>query len=340
MNSYERCMAAIQMKEVDRMPVDLHNFLMCAEESGMGYDEFVLDGKAMADMQQALQKEYGHDMLLIENGTATLAEALGCGIVYRKAGSPVAHKPALEELENIRERRIPENFLESPMLKANLKTVELLAEHFNNEVFLMGRGDQGPFSLASQLYGMDRLLMEMMDEEMEDDIFCLLEFCTQACILYHKELLKRGAHCTSMGDSTAGPDVLSPAMYEKFAMPYEKKVIDAVHEAGGLIALHICGNADKIISKMCSLGADILEIDQKTDLTKAVEAARGKCALLGQVSPMLLRSGTEEEIRKAGEEVIAKAGGKAQTGFIFGPGCALGGDTPKKNVHALVECVA
>ena len=51
---------------------------------------------------------------------------------------------------------------------------------------------------------------------------------------------------TSMGDSTAGPDVISPAMYVNF-LPclIEKQVIEAVHRKGGLISLHICGNANK-----------------------------------------------------------------------------------------------
>lgn len=339
MNSYERCMAAIHMEPVDRLPVDLHNFAMCAEASGMDYNEFLLDPQAMAKMQIELQKEYGQDMLLIENGTATLAEALGCDVAYQQKGVPVANKPAVTDLENVREWKIPENLLESPLLKANLKTVELLKNHFHDEVFLMGRGDQGPFSLAAEIYGMDNLLMDVMDEDMEEDIFCLLEYCTNACIRYHKALLEAGAHCTSMGDSTAGPDVISPAMYEKFAMPYEKKLIDAVHEAGGLISLHICGNATKILPQMCSLGADILEIDQKTDLPKAVEVVRGKCALLGQVSPIILKEGPVEKIKEAGEETIAVIGGKTQTGFIFGPGCALGGSTAKENVHALVNCI-
>lgn len=339
MNSYERCMAAIQMKPVDRLPVDLHNFAVCADASGMHYDEFFLDAQAMADMQIELQKEYGHDVLLIENGTATLAEALGCDVAYQQNGIPVANKPAVDTLEKTTDWEIPENLLESPLLKANLKTVELLKNYFHDEVFLMGRGDQGPFSLAAEIYGMNNLLMDLMDEDMEEEIFGLLEYCTKACICYHKALLKAGAHCTSMGDSTAGPDVVSPAMYEKFAMPYEKKIIDAVHEAGGLISLHICGNATKIMPQMCSLGADILEIDQKTDLAKAVEIARGKCTLLGQVSPIILKEGSVEKIKEAGEKTISVVGGKSQTGYIFGPGCALGGSTPKENIHALVNCV-
>ena len=315
MNSYERCLAAIQFRDVDRMPTDLHNFLMCAEESGMDFGAFVLDDSAMAEMQINMWEEFGHDMLLIENGTA------------------------VKQLEDIRNLKMPADFWESPLLKAQILTVERLVQHFGREVFLIGRGDQGPFSLASQLYGMDRLLEDLMDEEAEEDVHRLLEFCTSACIAYHEKLLQLGVPMTSMGDSTAGPDVISPAMYETFAVPYEKKVIEAVHRKGGLISLHICGNATKIIDQMCNLGADVLEIDQKTDLKTAVRAAKENCALLGQVNPVLLSNGTQQEVKEAAERILQIVGGKSTTGFILGPGCALGGDTPKENIQALIDSV-
>ena len=339
MNSYERCLAAIQFRDVDRMPTDLHNFLMCAEESGMDFGAFVLDDSAMAEMQINMWEKFGHDMLLIENGTAALAQALGCGVIYRKKGAPVAHTTAVKQLEDIRNLKMPADFWESPLLKAQILTVERLVQHFGREVFLIGRGDQGPFSLASQLYGMDRLLEELMDEEAEEDFHRLLEFCTSACIAYHEKLLQLGVPMTSMGDSTAGPDVISPAMYETFAVPYEKKVIEAVHRKGGLISLHICGNATKIIDQMCNLGADVLEIDQKTDLKTAVRAAKENCALLGQVNPVLLSNGTQQEVKETAERILQIVGGKSTTGFILGPGCALGGDTPKENIQALIDSV-
>ena len=339
MNSYERCLAAIQFRDVDRMPTDLHNFLMCAEESGMDFGAFVLDDSAMAEMQINMWEKFGHDMLLIENGTAALAQALGCGVIYRKKGAPVAHTTAVKQLEDIRNLKMPADFWESPLLKAQILTVERLVQHFGREVFLIGRGDQGPFSLASQLYGMDRLLEDLMDEEAEEDVHRLLEFCTSACIAYHEKLLQLGVPMTSMGDSTAGPDVISPAMYKTFAVPYEKKVIEAVHRKGGLISLHICGNATKIIDKMCNLGADVLEIDQKTDLKTAVRAAKENCALLGQVNPVLLSNGTQQEVKETAERILQIVGGKSTTGFILGPGCALGGDTPKENIQALIDSV-
>ncbi|WP_104804758.1 uroporphyrinogen decarboxylase family protein [Blautia marasmi] len=339
MSSYERCLAAIGLQEVDRIPTDLHDFLMCAEDSGMDFGQFVLDDGKMAEMQIKMWEEFGHDMLLIENGTAALAQALGCGVVYRKKGAPVAHTTAIKKLEDIRDMEIPQNIWDSPLLNAQILTVQRLVQHFGKEVFLIGRGDQGPFSLASQLYGMDRLLEDLMDEEAKEDVHRLLDLCTEACVQYHEKLLSLGVPMTSMGDSTAGPDVISPAMYETFAAPYEKRVIDAVHAKGGMISLHICGNATKIIDKMCNLGADILEIDQKTNLEAAVRESRGKCALLGQINPVLLSNGTQQEVTEAVERTLETVGGKTSTGFILGPGCALGGDTPKENVHILVNSV-
>ena len=305
----------------------------------MDFGAFVLDDSAMAEMQINMWEKFGHDMLLIENGTAALAQALGCGVIYRKKGAPVAHTTAVKQLEDIRNLKMPADFWESPLLKAQILTVERLVQHFGREVFLIGRGDQGPFSLASQLYGMDRLLEDLMDEEAEEDVHRLLEFCTSACIAYHEKLLQLGVPMTSMGDSTAGPDVISPAMYKTFAVPYEKKVIEAVHRKVGLISLHICGNATKIINQMCNLGADVLEIDQKTDLKTAVRAAKENCALLGQVNPVLLSNGTQQEVKETAERILQIVGGKSTTGFILGPGCALGGDTPKENIQALIDSV-
>ena len=339
MNSYERCQAAIKMQQVDRIPVELHNFLMCARASGIPFSEFFLNPEQMVHAQIMMQKTYGYDMLLIENGTATLAQALGCTIVYSKNAAPVACTPALKKLSDIRSCKIPEDFGESPLMKAQLATVKRLQSYYKESVFLIGRGDQGPFSLASQVYGMDRFLEALLDEDEEENVHLLLEYCTNVCIRYHKMLLALGVPMTSMGDSTAGPDVISPAMYEEFAMPYEKKVIQSVHSSGGMISLHICGNATKIIEKMISLGADVLEIDQKTDLRLAYEKSIGKCALMGQIDPVTLKLGSEDEIENSLEQILDNIGGRKATGFILGAGCVISPDTPEKNIRLLTGCV-
>lgn len=339
MTSLERFLAAVRFEEVDRMPTDLHNFSLCASTSGKTFDRFVLDPELMARRQIALWEEFGHDVLLVENGTASLAQAMGCGVSFRKEDAPAVTGAVLKAIGEWDKLTVTGKILDAPLLRANLETVKLLRKKLGHQVAIMGRGDQGPFSLASQMLGMSRLLMELTDRDMAEDIAHLMEIAAQAGILCCTAMLEAGAHCTSIGDSTAGPDVISPAMYEAYAFPYERKLIRAVHREGGLIALHICGNATGIIGKMTETEADILEIDQKTRLAESWPGLKGRTAILGQISPVTLMNGGTEEVRAETETMLRTVGGRKVTGVILGPGCALGGGTPFANIHVMLDAV-
>ncbi len=335
MNSLQRVMAAIKFQPVDKIPVGLHNFQMCALWSGIDFDLFYKNGEAMANSQIDLWNKFRHDAIFLENGTAALAEALGCEVIYRKDQPPAVGRPLLHDISEVDSlKRLPE-ISECPILCENLKATNILAKQFGNQVFIMGRGDQGPFSLAALLLGMDNLLMEIAMGENNDMVHKLLNYCTDFIIKYCSEQIKHGAVCTSIGDSTAGPDVVSPETYGEFALPYEKIIVDAVHEIGGLFSLHICGNATKITDKMILTGADILEIDEKTDLVVAKSIAEGKAALLGQVSPGTTRFGKPEDVKNEAVKSICIMG--KNTGFILGAGCALASDTPDENIYAMIN---
>ena len=339
MTSLERFYAAVRFQEVDRMPVDLHDFAVCAKISEKTFDRFVFDPEDMAEAQIRLQKEFGHDVLLVENGTASLAQSMGCEVSLREDAPPAVTGAALRAIEEYDRLVVSRKILDAPLLKANLKTVQILRKKLGNSVAIMGRGDQGPFSLASQVTGMSELLMALADGGLEEALDHLLEISTQAGILCCTAMIEAGAHCTSIGDSTAGPDVISPAMYGRYAMRYERELIRAVHKEGGLVALHICGNATGIIGQMAETEADILEIDQKTDLAGVWPAVKGRVAILGQISPVSLMNGTPQQVTAETEAMLRTVGGKKATGVILGPGCALGGETPFENIRAMLGTV-
>ena len=308
---------------------------MCARWSGMDFDLFYKNGEAMANSQIDLWDNFRHDAILLENGTAALAEALGCGVIYRKDQPPAVCGPLLQDISEVdRLKRLPE-INDCPILCENLKATGILAKQLGNNVFIMGRGDQGPFSLAALLLGMDKLLIEIAIGEKNDKVHKLLNYCTDFIIKYCSEQIKHGAVCTSIGDSTAGPDVVSPEIYEEFALPYEKRIVDAVHEIGGLFSLHICGNATMIADKMILTGADILEIDEKTDLTVAKSVAKRNAAMFGQVSPNIIRTGRPEDVKNEAVKNICMMG--KETGFILGAGCAMASDTPDENIYAMFD---
>jgi len=102
MTSRERCLATIRFEPHDRIPVDLHNFMMTVVDSKLPNAKLYQDGQLLGEAQVAAWKRFGHDMLLIENGTATLAEACGCEVSYPHASAPRIENPFLKGLGRFR----------------------------------------------------------------------------------------------------------------------------------------------------------------------------------------------------------------------------------------------
>ena len=88
MNSIERIAAAIDLRIPDRVPVDLHNFQPAAKAMGTSMAEVFQDGELLAESMLLAWREFGHDMILLENGTACNAQACGAQIVYRDDAAP------------------------------------------------------------------------------------------------------------------------------------------------------------------------------------------------------------------------------------------------------------
>lgn len=63
MNSIERVGAAIELREPDRVPVDLHDFQVAASASGLPMSEVFRDGALLAEAMLAAWREFGHDKI-------------------------------------------------------------------------------------------------------------------------------------------------------------------------------------------------------------------------------------------------------------------------------------
>lgn len=336
MNSIERTLHTLEFKPVDQVPVDLHNFLVTARLMGAeSFGDFFRDGEAMAEGQIKAWQLYGHDVLLVENGTAALAQACGVQVHYQDDSAPVAKEPAIKSLDEVENLKLPDPYRD-PLLSELLKATRLVVEEIGDQAFIIGRADQGPFSLASEIRGMSEFLLDIALGEQPDKINQLLDFCRQASYRYALAQIEQGAHATSIGDSTSGPDVISPKYYRQYAYPHVERLVRDLKAKDILLAYHICGNATPIIREMVDTGAAILEIDQKADLRESKAKSAGKTTLLGPVDPSeIMGSGTPEQVAVHCQEaidILAPGGG-----FILGPGCALPATTPDENIFAMIE---
>jgi MtaA/CmuA family methyltransferase len=333
MTSLERVMTVISGGIPDRVPTDLHNFLMAARTAGIPLAECMQSGKLLAESQIVAWRVFKHDMLLVENGTATLGQAMGCGVLYANDAAPLVIDPVLKILDDLNELRLPDPEKDQPLPQV-LKAVSILRREFGDRVFIMGRADQGPMALAAALRGYKQFFLDLGEEKNAPLIERLLDICVEADIRYAFALREAGAHGTSLGE--LGSDTISPTMYRRLGMPRLKKFYAAMQEKRFPASLHQCGNTAAVLSDMVSSGAAILELDPRTDLRAAKEMTRKKATVLGMVDPAnVLERGTPALVREKSEEaidILAPGGG-----FILGPGCALTPETPEANVMAMIE---
>jgi uroporphyrinogen decarboxylase len=308
---------------------------MVAQASGLSFPEFMQSGEAMAEGHIKAWREYGHDLVILENGTVALAQACGCEVEYIVGSAPVHIAPAIGSLDEIDKLVIPDPYRVHPLIE-NIKATRVVSREIGDNAFIMGRADQGPFSLASMLLGVQKFLMALADPENKDKLHRLLAFSEEVVYRYAIAQSEAGARITSIGESLSGPDVTSPKMYREYEWGYAKRLTERLKEKNIRLAYHICGNATRIVGDMTETGAAILELDYKCDLQKIKQATQGKTTILGVIDPSsVLALGTSAlVIEKVREELVVLAPGG---GLILGPGCALPSITPVENIHTLIE---
>jgi len=333
MNSVERVAAAIELRSPDRVPVDLHNFLPAAQALGLPFTKTFRDGEILAQSMLDAWREFGHDMILLENGTGCNAEACGATVAYRDDAAPVADEPIIESLDDVERLKVPDPEITFPMSEI-LRATRILSKEVGDKAWIVARADQGPFDLAAQLFGMENLMMAIATGEVEG-VNRLLDYTRQVTTRYALALLDAGGRSTSIGEPVSGPSLISPKDYRRFAMPQQRRLADDIKAHGGIVANHICGNTIPIFEDYLSTGAQILEIDHVTDKRRAKDLARGKACLLGTLDTNTITLGTPAQIEDAVREAIEILA--PDSGFILGPGCALGPETPPQNIHAMVE---
>lgn len=333
--SLERVQAVLRGEIPDRLPVIPQGFMFSMKTAGYDIGQVNRDPAKMAESHRISQEKYGYDGCVIDVDDATLAEACGAKVIYREKDVAMVdeHQAVLHDLRDIDDLELPDP-MKSGRICEWLETVQRLKEMIGDHVFIMGRADQGPFSLLSLLRGTQDFMIDLLEEDPEV-IHHALEWATEAHLRFARAQLMAGADATSMGDAYASADLVSPRIYHEFAFPYEKKVCEGLKDLNKPYSIHICGNATKIVNDMGVTGAKILEVDWKTDMGFARREVPDDVVLMGNIDPsdpMVI--GTPEQVKSQIQDMLRKTKGR---GVIISSGCALGANTKPENMDAMVE---
>ncbi len=326
MNSYERLFARLEGKPVDKLPNLNIVMMFAAKQIGVPYSEYVTDYKKLVEGNLVCHEKFGIDCLCAISDPMREAEGFGCELELPYDDVPHAKVKLIQSIEDIKKLKVIDPSMGRRM-NDRLEAVRLMKEKSAGQIPVIGWAE-GAVAEACDLMDMSEFMMNLYDYE--DEMHELLEICYRQSKLFALEQIKAGADIVGIGD--AASSLLSPALYEEFALPYQQKLIQDIHDAGGKVKLHICGNIEPMLEHIAKVKADIVDVDHMVNINKAISALEGISSVSGNYDPVsVLLQGTPETIAKATRDCINL---KSNTNIVAA-GCEVPKMTPEENLLAV-----
>lgn len=328
MNGYERLIGMMKGEPVDQVPLMPITMMFAADLAGIPYGEYAADYRKLVEAQLKTAERFEFDYVSCISDPAR--EATDCGAnVQFYADQP----PAIDETRALLADKTTLAGLKAPdplgggRMHDRVRAVELFKERIGGQLLIEG-WIEGPCAEAADLRGINSLMIDFFD----DPTFVrdLFEFIVEMELAFAKAQIDAGADILGMGDAAAS--LVGPQIYEEFVLPYERRIMDGIHDMGGRVRLHICGNTSKSLEAIGSLKADLVDLDFMVSVAAAREAMGPEQTFTGNIDPVaVLRNGTPEGVTAA----IAQCHKEAGTRYVVAAGCEVTRDTAYENVEAL-----
>jgi len=332
MNSRERVNALLNGETPDRIPN--FNILMgfAATQFGKTYREYASDYRVLCDCDIECSRRYGIDMVSAISDPMREAEGFGAEVTMPEDEVPYSPTPLITNIADAPKLVKTYNPYNGKRCEDRLKAVEYFRR--NASEYSVGGWVEGAVAECCDLRGINDFLMDMAGED-PDRIHEFLSITCEQAKIFAVEQVKAGADIIGIGD--AASSLISPRMFRKFAFPYQKAIVDAVHAVGGRTKLHICGNTTKVIDQMVETGTDILDLDWMVDLAYARDIVGDRSTIIcGNYDPVtVLLQGTPETVRKSVRECRALFKDR----YISSAGCEVPRLTPPENLKAVDEAL-
>jgi uroporphyrinogen decarboxylase len=258
-------------------------------------------------------------------------EPMGVEFEFAKGEGPVFHHP-VREMKDIEKLRVIEPEEEVPFL---IKAIQIVRKELDGKLPLIGFSG-APFTLASYIieggHSKNYILTKGLMYQNRPAWDALMEKISEVLIRHIKAQVRAGAQAIQLFDSWVGS--LSPADYEKYVLPYSKKVIEGINKAVPLI--HFATTSSTLLEKMKQAGGTVIGVDWRVNLGEAWARLGYDVAIQGNLDPVILLS-SPDLIGKEVKRILHEAGGRP--GHVFNLGHGILPNTPVENVAALIEAV-
>ncbi len=328
MNGRERCLALLEGRTPDCLPLMPITMMFAGDRLGVEYGKYASDHRTLVEAQILTAERFDFDYVSCISDPTREAADCGAAIKFFDDQPPAVDEgnALLADKKTLAGLKIPDP-LGGGRMHDRIKAAALFKEEIGGEKLIEG-WIEGPCAEAADLRGINTLMLDFFD----DPAFVrdLFDFILEMELRFAKAQIEAGIDIMGVGDAAAS--LIGPQFYEEFVLPYEKRMFDGLHEMGAKIRLHICGNITSILSGIGELGCDMIDIDWMVPLSKAREEIGSGPVLAGNIDPVaVLLHGTPESITGAIAECHCRAGDP----YIVAAGCEIPRKTPEANVLAL-----
>jgi len=274
----------------------------------------------------------GVDAAILFSDILIPLEAMGVPLTFNDKG-PELYPPVRFESQ-IDDLVIPEPLETVPFVMDAIKMLRKELE--SRKVPLIGFSG-APFTLATYMVeggtSKNFINLKMMMYETPALAHKLLDKITETVIKYLNAQIDAGAQAVQVFDTWGG--ILSPYDYERFALPYTKKVIAGLKREG-VPVIHFVKGGNSMLELIKTAGSDVVGLDWMIELGVARQRLGLDVAVQGNLDPTILFAPIDE-IRARAKEVLDQNAGAP--GHIFNLGHGILPPTNVEHAKALVDAV-
>jgi MtaA/CmuA family methyltransferase len=309
-------------------PILMH---FAARFIGKSYAEFASDYRILVEANLRCMDYFACDMVGLISDPYRETAAFGADITFPAEAVPRCEGAIIHTRDDVKSLKNPD-VTKSTRTLDRIKGAELFQKELKNEVPIIG-WIEGPLAEACNLTGVDEMLMQLMIDP--DFSHLLLDKCVQTAKDFSKAQIEAGCHLIGMGDAICSQ--INPQTYNTYVKERHREIITYIHELGGKVKLHICGNITHLLPSIKDLDVDILDLDWQVDLDKAYDMIGPEPIRCGNINPTLVLEKSAETLYHLAKTLIEQEKGRK---YIHSAGCEISVLTPAENLLALSRAAA
>lgn len=322
MSHWERIQAALKGADVDHAPISLWRHFPGDDKTAAGL------AKAMVDWQQKYDFDFVKFMPTGMYGVHDWGAETEYGPGF--GGSRVLVNPGITEAS--RWPTLPKVDVTKGSYGQEIEALRLAAGELKGSVPIF-QTIFSPSTTAVKLRG--QAAIDDMRQQPEL-IKAGLEIITEVTIAFLLESIRAGADGFFFATQGASSHVMTEDEYKEFGVPYDTRVLNAVHEAGKLNLIHVHGD-DVYWDLAASYPVDMINWHDRTtfpNLSQAKERFGG--VLVGGIERVEISTGTADEVSAQVADAVAQTGGRR---IVVAPSCVIPTNTPDANIRTAIATV-